>query len=45
MGETTAPMPPITAVYVRASSRSQDTAGADRDGGELEQGEPAMSCG
>jgi DNA invertase Pin-like site-specific DNA recombinase len=26
MGETTAPVPPITAVYVRASSRSQDTA-------------------
>jgi DNA invertase Pin-like site-specific DNA recombinase len=27
MGETTARVPPITAIYVRASSRSQDTTG------------------
>jgi DNA invertase Pin-like site-specific DNA recombinase len=31
MGETTAPVPPFTAIYVRASSRSQDTASQEPD--------------
>jgi hypothetical protein len=31
MGETTAPVLPITAIYIRASSRSQDTASQEPD--------------